>query len=69
MNKLLALFLTITLLPGCFNSSSQSPPTAGITSSGFNNASFTTTHFAGSQTCSICHNGLTDINGIDVSIE
>ncbi|MDH5257422.1 MAG: cytochrome c family protein, partial [Gammaproteobacteria bacterium] len=24
---------------------------------------------AGSQTCSICHNGLTDINGTDVSIE
>ncbi|MCK9295270.1 MAG: cytochrome c family protein [Desulfobulbaceae bacterium] len=30
---------------------------------------FTTLHFSGSGNCSMCHNGLTDENGADVSIE
>lgn len=29
---------------------------------------FTTTHFSGSQNCAMCHNGIVDINGADVSI-
>jgi len=30
--------------------------------------SFTTTHFSGSQNCALCHNGIKDKNGADVSI-
>ena len=30
---------------------------------------FTSTHFSGSGNCSLCHNGLTDNLGNDVSIE
>lgn len=32
------------------------------------NPSFTTTHFSGSANCSLCHNGIRDQNGSDVSI-
>ena len=34
-----------------------------------NNATFTSTHFAGSAVCASCHNGLNDAQGTDVSIE
>ncbi|WP_305906402.1 multiheme c-type cytochrome [Methylomarinum sp. Ch1-1] len=33
------------------------------------NASFTSEHFAGSDNCTMCHNGLSDNQGQDVSIE
>jgi hypothetical protein len=32
------------------------------------NPLFTTTHFSGSQNCAMCHNGIVDKNGADVSI-
>ncbi len=37
------------------------------TSSG--NPAFTSEHFSGSANCTMCHNGLSDQNGLDVSIE
>ena len=33
------------------------------------NASFISTHFSGSENCAVCHNGLSDNQGEDVSIE
>ena len=39
------------------------PPASG------GNPAFTSEHFAGSANCTMCHNGLNDQNGLDVSIE
>ena len=39
------------------------PPASG------GNPSFTSEHFSGSANCTMCHNGLNDQNGLDVSIE
>ena len=34
-----------------------------------NDATFTSTHFSGSENCAACHNALTDVSAADVSIE
>lgn len=39
------------------------PPASG------GNPAFTSEHFSGSANCTMCHNGLSDQNGLDVSIE
>jgi hypothetical protein len=75
--KYMLLAVSATSLTACGGSdSAPSPaPTDDIVTDGTalpivpSDASFTSTHFAGSENCAQCHNGLTNSTGDDVSIE
>ncbi len=44
------------------------PPQTEVLADDATDHAFLTDHFSGSQNCSLCHNGLQDANGHDVSI-
>ena len=72
------LVLSILLLTACGGGSSESSTNDTTSNStddstalpvAINDANFTSTHFSGSGNCTSCHNGLTDAEANDVSIE
>jgi len=64
---LLLTLTTLLFLTACGggDTATQVPITAATPE----DTSFTSTHFSGSQNCATCHNGITDVNNTDVSIE
>lgn len=57
------MVLAILLLAACREGDRETSSTTT------NNANFTSTHFSGAANCALCHNGLSDMAGNDVSIE
>lgn len=63
--------LTVGSVSDTFSVTTEAAPIEGfiLDPQSTGNAAFTSEHFAGSENCTMCHNGLTDNQGNDVSIE
>ncbi|QOP40486.1 multiheme c-type cytochrome [Sulfurimonas marina] len=61
-----SLIFTTIFFTACGGGGSSENTTTTIVSE---DRAFTSTHFSGSQNCALCHNGIVDGNGADVSIE
>jgi len=73
LTQFMSMNIFVVLLTSCGGGSSSGTvveepivlePTPVVVS-----ASFTSTHFSGSENCAACHNGITNVNAEDVSIE